>query len=503
LALQGIERVCILAGVMIRDGIVGPRKRQGTARAPARASDTSDRELELVACWQDGIHCYPLPKQGEVTLGRAEDSHVRLDYPGVSRHHAVLHLGAQLVIEDLGGTNGTMVRDTRSARADDQTLSLRQLVRESAEIQVGDGIGLGALTLVVRRRADALANADAAESDAFPVVHGAALRTVYDQARRAAQANIPVLILGETGVGKELLARAIHTSSPRANHPFLAINCAALSEGTLEGELFGYEKGAFTGAIQARPGLFEAATGGSVFLDELGELPLSTQAKLLRVLEERAVLRLGARSVRKIDVRFVAATNRDLSRDVELGRFRQDLFFRLNGLSVTVPPLRERGDEIEPLTRAFVAHASRQLERPPVSLPEEVLDLLRRYSWPGNVRELRNVVERAVVLCNQNKLTVADLPSNLVSETRPSLPVARADVVTARPSADRPPIDRSRVHYMRDDLKALERSRILSALDDCSGNQTRAARLLGISRGTLVTRLAGYDVPRPRKTRAE
>jgi two-component system, NtrC family, response regulator AtoC len=465
----------------------------------AVAVEQIDGELELLVCFQDEIRVMALPKHGDVTLGRAEDNSVRLNYPAVSRHHAVLRIGPRLLIEDLGGANGTLLRDEH-ARLEDQTLNLKQLVRQNAEISVGDSIVLGAVTLVVRRRAvDGFAAS--ADARAMPSAHSPALKRVYEQAERAAQSPLTILILGETGVGKEVLARAIHACSPRAKRAFMGINCATLTESLLEGELFGYERGAFTGAVQARPGLFEAADGGSVFLDEIGELPLGMQAKLLRVLEERAVMRLGSRSLRAVDLRFIAASNRDLAAEVAAGRFRQDLYFRLNAVHLTIPPLRERLEEIEPLVRAFVLRSCELLDRrAPVTVQDDVMELLQRYSWPGNVRELRNVVERAVVLCNQSVVTPADLPAHLVSEVE-----SRATPAIGFESEAPPPVSgagsraASASGSMRDDIRSLERSRIVSVLDQCDGNQTQAAKLLGISRRTLTSRLEEFALPRPRK----
>ena len=207
------------------------------------------------------------------------------------------------------------------------------------------------------------------------------MRALYEQASRAARSTISVLLFGETGVGKEVLARAIHAHSPRSAGPFMGINCASLSESLLESELFGSEKGAFTGAVQARAGLFEAANGGTVFLDEVGELPLATQAKLLRVLEERVVTRLGSTRPRPIDVRFVAATNRNIETEDAQGGFRRDLYFRLNGIALTIPPLRERPGEVEVFARTFLAAACRELElRERLTLSPRVIELLRSHA---------------------------------------------------------------------------------------------------------------------------
>jgi two-component system, NtrC family, response regulator AtoC len=327
---------------------------------------------------------------------------------------------------------------------------------------------------------------------------------------RVAAGTINVLILGETGVGKEVLARMIHQRSPRANQPCVTLNCAAVSETLLESELFGHEKGAFTGAAQAKPGLLEAANGGSVFLDEIGEMPMSLQAKLLRVLEQREVLRVGAVKPRQIDVRFISATNRDLEEEIRQGRFRRDLFFRLNGIALTLPPLRERTDEIEPLAKMFIAMVSQQMNRPPPRLSPQVLELLVHYAWPGNIRELRNMMERAVLLCVGDTIGLEHLPETKARGPVVALgaqPAFDPDAMTfssARASspsvagATSPPASPSGGSLRSADDED-ERRRIIAALEQCAGNQTKAAQLLGISRRTLVTRLKEYSLPRPRK----
>jgi two-component system, NtrC family, response regulator AtoC len=319
------------------------------------------------------------------------------------------------------------------------------------------------------------------------VVLDPSMRALYDQASRAAATAINVLILGENGVGKEILARAIHNLSPRANGPFVALNCAALTESLVQAELFGHEKGAFTGALQARAGLLESAAGGTLFLDEIGELPLSMQSKLLRALEERKVLRIGARAERDIDVRFVAATNRDPELEIERGTFRQDLYFRLNGISLTIPPLRERRLEIPHLARMFLARARAEHAAPPLTLDDSTLALLEAYAWPGNVRELKNVIERGSVLCAGDRFLPEHLPPKLQAQQPSSAPPAHAASGSAPTVPGRQP------------MAAAERRQILDALDRCAGNQTRAAEMLGISRRTLVTRLNEFDIPRPRK----
>ncbi len=322
------------------------------------------------------------------------------------------------------------------------------------------------------------------------VVKDPQMAHLHQLVERIAQGNISVILMGETGVGKEVFAEAIHRASPRAAAPFLRLNCAALSETLLESELFGHEKGAFTGAIKSKAGLLESANGGTVLLDEVGELPMSIQVKLLRVLEQREVMRVGDVKTRPIDVRFVAATNRDLEAEVKKGTFRQDLFFRLNGISLVIPPLRERQSEIEGLARHFIAQACKAMGRATEpTLTPEALDLLKSYRWPGNIRELRNVIERAVVLCTDRTIGVDLLPVEKLSGT----------LLTAPPSGIRAAPDLAEARAKGTPAYEAERRRILEALEKCGGNQTEAAKLLGISRRTMLTRLDTYAIPRPRK----
>jgi DNA-binding NtrC family response regulator len=318
---------------------------------------------------------------------------------------------------------------------------------------------------------------------------------------RIAGSNISVLVLGETGVGKEVMAERIHRLSPRRDRQFLRLNCAALSESLLESELFGHEKGAFTGATQAKIGLLESAPGGTVFLDEVGELPTAMQVKLLRVIEERRVLPVGALKTRPIDVRFVAATNRDLEEEIARGRFREDLYYRLNGVSLVIPPLRQRVDEILGLAAEFTRRAARDNGRSaPPGISAEAQQLLRAYSWPGNIRELRNVVERAVLLCGDGRWILAEhLPAETMRATFSPAPAAD---LPAPPEPPRPPevdVAFSKVEQLRQAVADEERARIVEALAACAGNQTKAAGRLGIARRTLVKKLARLNIPRPRR----
>jgi two-component system, NtrC family, response regulator AtoC len=430
---------------------------------------TQRRQYQLVVFEGDRVSTYKLPVRGDVRIGRAADNDVRIDDSSISRYHAVLRMNDGLVVEDLGGQNGTYLRARPAGGADGATEDVRRLARRAAAVGVGDSLVMGTACMVVRHQPTL------APRGRGVVVRSAAMKALYEQAALAARSKISVLLLGETGVGKDVLARSIHEMSPRSNAPFNGINCAAVAESLLETELFGCEKGAFTGAVQARAGLLESAHPGTVFLDEIGEMPLATQAKLLRAIEERAVTRVGSTRAREIDVRFIAATNRDLEAAVGREAFRRDLYFRLNGIALVVPPLRERRDEIEPLTRVFLEACARDLSRAsPPELSEQALALLMTFAWPGNVRELRNVIERACVLCTGSTIGVEHLPATIVHGDAPKRrePPAR---------------------------KASDPLAIEQALEQCAGNQTRAAKLLGISRRTLITRLAELGIERPRK----
>ena len=321
----------------------------------------------------------------------------------------------------------------------------------------------------------------------------AGMERVRGMAVRAASSGINVMILGETGVGKEVLARLIHQLSPRADKPFLALNCAGLSQTLIESELFGHERGAFTGAVGAKIGLLESANGGTVFLDEIGEMPLTMQAKLLRVIEAREVLPVGALRSRAINVRFVSATNRDLEAALVRGEFRSDLLFRLNVISLVVPPLRERVDEIPALIDTFMAQMCRESGRAsPPRVGDEAMRCLLGYSWPGNIRELKNVMERAFVLCDGPEIGTHHLPLEKMRRSADeTTAVGATSLPVLRIVGELPPLD--------DPKKEAERQRMLDALATCNGNQTRAAELLGMPRRTFVYKLESYGIPRPQK----
>jgi transcriptional regulator with PAS, ATPase and Fis domain len=417
-------------------------------------------ELRAVVLSGGTARTHALPAVGRVVIGRASDSDLVVDDPSMSRHHACLHIAESLVIEDLGSANGTFVRRERIAQG------------ELVPVEAGDAFELGSATVVLQGRPRRTSpDRNVPEQNTM-----AAVRRLVDL---VAKSTLSVLLLGETGVGKGVLAAEIHRASPRASRPFLQLNCAALPESLLESELFGFERGAFTGAVRAKAGLLEAASGGTVLLDEIGETSAATQAKLLRAIEQREVHRLGALGPRPVDVRFISATNRDLAADVERGVFRRDLFFRLNGISFELSPLRERVGEIEPLANQFLAEA-RPADGPKATFSREAMALLKKQLWPGNIRELRNVVERAAALSSDAPVIG---PEHLALET----------VRASRPSA--PPV--SPIAPARND--DAERQRVLDALARFAGNQSRAAASLGMARRTLIARLEAYGLPRPRK----
>jgi transcriptional regulator with PAS, ATPase and Fis domain len=305
------------------------------------------------------------------------------------------------------------------------------------------------------------------------------MAAIHQTLLRVAAKPVNVLVLGETGAGKDVVASLVHERSMRAEKPLVSVNCAGLPEALLESELFGYERGAFTGAVNAKPGLLETAEGGTVFLDEIGDLPLPLQAKLLRIIEAREVTRLGSTQTRRLDVRFIAATNRNLPLEVTAGRFRQDLFYRLNTVTITVPPLRDRPAEIEPLARLFVESAAARFESAPPELSAASIAALKKHSWPGNVRELRNTIDRAVVMCGGSVIEPTHLALLMPAGVSPAPP---EDVATAADTT-------------------AERDRIERALSQNGWNQSRAAKVLGIPRRTLVRKIARLGFPRPRVPR--
>ena len=309
------------------------------------------------------------------------------------------------------------------------------------------------------------------------IARSEAMAEVFDLVRRVSDHNTTVLITGDSGTGKELIAKAIHTSSPRVDRPLVNINCAGIPETLLESELFGYRKGAFTDAVRDKPGLFEEADGGTIFLDEIGDMALSLQAKLLRVLQEQEIMPLGGSHSKKIDVRVIAATAKDLQGEVVEGRFREDLFYRINVMSIHLPPLRDRRGDIPLLFGYFIDVFNKKLNKNIQGPSSKTMPLLMGYSWPGNVRELENVTERAVLLAEDRWITPNDLPTNMIS----------GDVYS---SCGEP----GHTLSIKKASKTLERDLIRKALDLTGGNRSKAAKILEISRPILHAKIKEYKL---------
>jgi transcriptional regulator with GAF, ATPase, and Fis domain len=317
-------------------------------------------------------------------------------------------------------------------------------------------------------------------------------KQVLTQATQVASTDTTVLLLGESGTGKEVAARFVHRASPRARGPFVALNCAALPEQLLEAELFGYERGAFTGAAQSKPGQLELASGGTLFLDEVGEMSPQVQAKFLRVLQEKEFQRLGGTRVLKSDARIVAATNRDLQQAIAQGRFREDLYYRLHVFAIQLPPLRERPDDILPLTEAFLIEYGRSLGHPPAGISKDARTRLMEYHWPGNVRELRNILERAAILCDGGLITSEHLA--LTAPPPPQPPAVRQAAVEARPDEREAPPAPAGLPAAAGELHAMERTMIEEALRKARFNKSRAAAALGLTRAQLYVRMRRHGL---------
>jgi two-component system NtrC family response regulator len=309
------------------------------------------------------------------------------------------------------------------------------------------------------------------------------MREIVEMVKRVAPTETTVLILGESGTGKELVARAIHNLSPRAKGPFVPVNCAAIPEHLLESELFGHVRGAFTGAIRDRVGKFEAADGGTIFLDEVGEMRPDLQVKILRVLEERILERVGGNRQIRVDVRVLAATNKDLAKAIQSGEFREDLYYRLNVVPLAIPPLRDRRGDIRPLIQHFL----RSLGAPPrLSIAPEAFRAMENYAWPGNVRELENALERALIFQRGDTIALADLPETIRAPRPREAPPLPVELPAAGLS-----------------LEGVEKELILRALEKHDWNQSRSARYLGITRHTLLYRIEKHGIARPGRSGLE
>jgi transcriptional regulator with PAS, ATPase and Fis domain len=427
-------------------------------------SDPDSREpsahprFYLVVRRPGGSQLIDVDEGADILFGRSSSATVQIDDPKVSREHVrIARRGGALQLVDLGSRNGTRVNGK----------TVRGL---SVPLASGDTIAIGPAEILVAETAGHRDRRDpgAAEGE-LPgvVVSDPAMAQVFERVRRVASTETTVLLLGETGVGKEVVAEQIHRQSPRAKGPFVRLNCGSLPESILESELFGHERGAFTGADKRKPGYLETADGGTLFLDEIGELGASMQTRLLRVLEDHKFMRVGGREEITSDMRVIAATNRELEREVRAGRFRQDLYFRLSTFIIRLPPLRERPSEIDLFAELFAREFARRMKRPRLRLDPGATAALRAHDWPGNVRELRNAIEHAAVLAEDGVVTAQHLPDAL-----------RGDRLAPAASGG-----------IRGRVADTERRAIEEAMQSEDGNQTRAARRLGISRRALLYKL--------------
>jgi DNA-binding NtrC family response regulator len=376
-------------------------------------------------------------------------------------------------------TGNVLVADTIAAlRGGAYDFIGKPINLEELQITIRNGIEAGSLRKEVKHL-----RRERSREFSFDQIVGSSpgMRAMFALARKVAGSEVSsVLLEGESGTGKDMVAKAIHYSSRRSDAPFIAINCAAIPANLVESELFGYEKGAFTDAKSRKEGLFEQAEGGTLFLDEIGELELSLQAKLLRGLEEGAFRRVGGLRDIPLDVRVIAASNRDLKTESEAGRFRPDLYYRLSVIQIEIPPLRERGDDVILLSQHYISHFNERLRKHIKGLSPEVAETFQSYSWPGNVRELRNVIERVMILEEGDVITTAYLPRGLAPYD---------STIVAKPDASAGPIAGFHLPPEGLVLDELEMSLVKQALERSRGNQTRAAELLGISRDQLRYRL--------------
>ncbi len=318
-----------------------------------------------------------------------------------------------------------------------------------------------------------------------------ALLEVYRVLLKVAPTDSTVLVTGESGTGKELLVRALHRNSRRKDRPFVPINCGAIPKELLESELFGHEKGAFTHAIRSRPGRFELADGGTLFLDEIGDMDLSLQVKILRALQEKEIERVGGSQIKKVDVRVVAATNRDLEKDVAAGKFREDLFYRLNVIPLHLPPLRERGEDTLQLAEFFLQRFCSDKQRPRLRFRDKARDMILAYSWPGNVRELENFMERLSILCDAEQVAPEDLPEKIWREVGED-PPKREIPAALRPAGFAWPTlrdMRDKEMGLKEFLDDIEQRLLEEALQEADGVKNQAAEILGIKRTTLIEKL--------------
>ncbi|MCA9670899.1 MAG: sigma 54-interacting transcriptional regulator [Myxococcales bacterium] len=426
------------------------------------AFSTTDRPAlsyrvgKLTVSTPDGKRSERTIELPHVRIGSAANNEIAINDPSVSRYHCELrHSNEGFVLRDLGSTNGTVVAGMRVKEAVLQDEVVMQLGRSTLRFTPGKE----------EHRVDASKEHKFGEL----VGRSGAMRDIFGILQKVANTDLTVLIQGETGTGKDLVARAIHDASPRSGKPFVVFDAGAVASNLIESELFGHERGAFTGATEQRQGAFELADGGTLFIDEIGELALELQPKLLRALEQREVQRVGGSKRISVDVRVVCATNRALVEEAKKGRFRDDLFFRISVVVLQLPPLRDRPEDIELLIQSFLDKGN-----PPMTAAADAVSVLSNYDWPGNVRELRNVIETAQAMASSTVLHAKDLLFSHTSDT-----TNQSD---------------GQMSLAGKTLESIERAAIAQTLAHCGGNRSAAARALGIAPSTLYLKLKKYNI---------
>jgi len=427
-------------------------------------------EVESAA---DGLEALALLKRHDVTACVTDLKMPKLDGMGLLSRMAEEYPAVPVILITAHGTVATAVDALKKGAFD-------YITKPFDQEELKRVIGKAVKTRVLSEEEIQLAPAEIDRSEI--VGSGAQMAKIFEIIRKVAPTTTTILITGETGTGKELVANAIHAGSPRKHNPFIKINCSAIAENLIESELFGYEKGAFTGAVASKPGRFELAHKGTLFLDEIGDLPREMQVKLLRVIQDQEFERVGGIQTIKVDVRLVAATNRNLQQDVREGRFREDLFYRLNVMPIHVPPLRERKEDIPALLDYFIGKFNRKLGRRIAGADPEVVDLLMDHDWPGNIRELENLAERLVLMARGETIVMGDVPAELI------------EAVEARTQAGTPDEKRSIKELIREKTEDIEKQMIIRVLEECEGNISKAARQLGLSRRGLHLKLAKYSL---------
>lgn len=418
-----------------------------------------------------------LMEQDVIRIGSAKTGDIVITDPTVSRRHAEIRRGRDgVVLRDLGSTNGTFVGQVRAKEV---------FLAPDTRFRVGR-------TELVFTPADEIIDIEPSDADHFERLVGqsVAMREVFGILERVAPTDLTVLITGETGTGKELACRAVHNRSRRHSGPFVVFDCGAAAENLIESELFGHQRGAFTGAVEARPGVFEMAQNGTIFIDEIGELPLDLQPKLLRVLEQREIRRIGSTGTKPIDVRVVAATNRNLRDEVDAGRFREDLYYRLAVVEMAMPPLRNRLDDL-----SLLAH--HLLKRSPhnggvSSISSAVIQSFEGHDWPGNVRELNNVIERALPFTDGDTVTVGCLPSSLVCTSHAPASEVRPATPQSTPPEPAVPFKHAKEQLIDD----FERRYLVQLLESHDGNVSKAARAAGMDRKTITRLMKKHGITR-------